>query len=226
MQTTAIRRAEGFALAADDLHREANNLLQDAHGAVFASLPVVIRDIIDRKVWKSRAKQFKNFGEYALDQSVDGLCVDSNQKLWILRCAMDVHDTHIAEWADVLAKVEEVVRVYAKEEGISIKHFDGNSLEKLAKNSHTVVGANRVTYLPSTQFSHDGHLIRLRKNDPKAFKQVVTGKVKIADILREKKAPGVRQNDVLAYLRYQWNRASNSERTEFLAWLRAEGHLP
>lgn len=56
-------------------------------------------------------------------------------------------------WADVLANVEEMVRLTAKAEGKQLGsrgEFDGNSLESLAKRGgHMSPTDGRITYLPS-----------------------------------------------------------------------------
>src|SRR5262245_13955040 len=94
-----------------DLHRAACMAIYEGNQIVFDSLPGLVRQIIEHKTWRAFNKT--SFADYALDATSNGLGVITNQRLWMLRCAMDVHGEHIKEWADVLAKVENMVRVNA-----------------------------------------------------------------------------------------------------------------
>src|SRR5262249_3851207 len=105
------RGADTARLTDDDLHRAARRGIHDGNHVVFRILPATIAQIIEHKVWRSRSRKFKDFGEYALDQTSDGLGIENNQQLWLLRCGMDVYGAHVKEWAEVLAKVDEVVKV-------------------------------------------------------------------------------------------------------------------
>lgn len=197
-----------------ELHRAAHKAIWEANHLIFESLTVLIRQIIQYETW--RVFGHKSFASYVLDNSTNGLGVNSNQRLWLLRCAMDVYGEHIAEWAGVLEAIEEMVRLEPAKS-------QPRSLELLAKGPSDPNA--KITYLPSRQSSHDGHLVRLRKADSAAYRRVITGKATLSDILREKRSKGVRQNDVLAYLRYHWNRANAVERKRFLAWLRDQREL-
>src|SRR5262245_6913683 len=93
---------------------------------------------------------------------------------------MDVHGDHIKEWADVLAKVETMVKLIPVAERGSSRSLSGNSLETLAKEcaaQHT----SRITFLPSRSTNLDGNLVRLRKNKPELFKRVVAGELSMAE---------------------------------------------
>ena len=211
-----VRRSDG------DLHKAAHKAIWEANHLVFESLTGLIAQIIENKTWRTFGHD--TFATYALDATSNGLGVNTNQRLWILRCSLDVHGEHIAEWADVLTQVEQMVRVQAAEAGNKlVGPASKRSLEMLAKDSTNV--KERITYLPSRQSAHDGHLMRLQKADSAAYRRVVTGKTSLADVLREKRDSGARQNNVLAYLRYQWNRATAAEKKQFLAWLREQGEL-
>lgn len=177
--------------------------------------------IIETKSW--RAFGHKNFADYALDHTSDGLGVNTNQRLWILRCSMDVHGGHMKEWADVLEKVEQMVRLEAKRDGDTIRSFNGQSLEELAKNvSH--VGHERITYLPSRHSHHDGHLVRLRKNKPDVFRKVVTGEMTMVEA-RRAAGMAVAKNTNVGRAQSAFRMMTKKERKEFLDWLRTEGFL-
>jgi hypothetical protein len=65
-------------------------------------------------------------------------------------------------WADVLGRVEKMVRLEAvtsKEKTGSTSKFDGNSLERLAKNG-TDQSQMKITYLPSRNKNDDGRKVR------------------------------------------------------------------
>lgn len=205
----------------ESLHRQVCMAIHKGNHIVFESLPSLIAQIIEHKTWRSY--QHKDFASYALDATSNGLGVNTNQRLWILRCSLDVHNAHMKEWAEVLAKVEEMVRVQAAEDGASIKSFGGNSLEMLAKNVDNVVHAGKITYLPSQQKALDGYLVRMRKNKPDVFRRVVAGELSMADARRAARMR-VGPTDI--------NRAKSlvrnmttKERREFIAWLKDEGHL-
>jgi hypothetical protein len=139
-----------------DLHRAACKALQVGGHEIFRALPSLLDQIIEYKIWKSR--NFKSFGEYALDQTSEGLGISNNQLLWILKCALDVDGKHIKEWASVLQEVEKCVRVHVKKMGMKIMDFHGNSLETLGKKRAD--GRAMITYLPSRSSKSDRQLVR------------------------------------------------------------------
>src|SRR5262245_42234169 len=90
-----VANAENVRYSDDDLHRAARKGLHDGNHVVFRILPATIGQIIEHKVWKTRRRPFKSFGEYALDQTSDGLGIENNQLLWLLRCSLDVDGVHV-----------------------------------------------------------------------------------------------------------------------------------
>src|SRR5262245_65459442 len=103
----------------------------------------------------------------------------------MLRCAMEVRGQHIKEWADVLAKIEQMVRLYAAEEGKALGSFDGNSLERLAKDG--VCPDTRITYLPSRQTSddgNDGHIVRFRTYRTDLVQRMISGEIMLIDAIK------------------------------------------
>jgi hypothetical protein len=202
-----------------ELHRAAIKDISVATHAAFTSLPSIVSQIIEHRTWKSYGHS--DFASYVLDETSNGLGVNSNQRLWILRCAMDVHGAHIKEWADVLERVEKMVRLEADKSGQTIRSFNSQSLEELAKNvSH--VGHDKITYLPSRHSHHDGHLIRLRKNKPDVFRQVVRGEL---SMIEARKAAGmnVTRNTNLGRAQSAFRMMTKKERREFVDWLKEEG---
>src|SRR5262245_16225320 len=108
--TSVVSISKGRVRLSDaDLHRAVCKAIHEGNHIVFESLPVLVRQIIEHKTWHTFNKA--SFADYALDATSNGLGVNTNQRLWMLRCAMDVHGEHIKEWADVLAKVEKMVRL-------------------------------------------------------------------------------------------------------------------
>jgi hypothetical protein len=173
----------------EELHRSARKYLLETGYVLFGMLPSVIGQIIEHKVWKSRGIGFKNFGEYALSHTSNGLNINNNQKLWMLRCALDVTGKHVKEWAEVLEEVEAAVKTKAVADGTPLRHFHSNSLKQLAKLAPS--RGERISYLPSENHT-DGNLLRLRKNHPDLYGRVVAGKIKLRDAMRE---AGVERRD-------------------------------
>jgi hypothetical protein len=230
MSTSLVptKNANGAAtvrLSDDDLHRAARKGLHEANHTVFGLLPATVAQIVKHKVWKTRGRQFKTFGEYALDQTSDGLGISNNQQLWLLRCSMDVHAEHIKEWADVLEEVEQAVKAYAIEEGKRIRDFTGNSLETLAKQGDGVPGGTpRITYLPSRQQHQDGDLIRLRRNKPDVFKRVVRGELSMVEARkRVGRQVGMKIPTTVVRAKSLVRNMSDAERRDFIEWMKAEG---
>jgi hypothetical protein len=206
----------------DELHRAARKHLLEIGDALFGNLPGIIGQIIGHKVWKSRPAGFKNFAEYALAQTSEGLNINNNQKLWMLRCSLDVTGKHIKEWAEVLEKVEEMVRLQIATDGSKIHDKNGNLLETLAKIG-TPASQPCITYLPSRAPGNnpDRSLVGLRKRNPDLFRQVAAGRMTLTDA---KRATG--------QVRTHLNRAQSAfrsmtmaERREFIEWLRSERHI-
>lgn len=62
----------------------------------------------------------------------------------------------------------------------SARALSGNSLETLAKEC-AIQHTQKITFLPSRSTNLDGHLVRLRKNKPDVFKQVVKGELSMIE---------------------------------------------
>lgn len=169
----------------DDLHRAACKAMHVGEHEIFRALPSVLSQIIEYDVWKSRTRQFGSFGEYALDQTSEGLAVTNNQLLWMLKCGLDTDGRHIREWASVLEEVDKCVKVQARAEGKKLRDFHGRSLQTLAKNPPLSGDANKITYLPSEGGdNHDSRLLRLRRHG-KLYGRVLSGKLSVLDAIRE-----------------------------------------
>lgn len=216
-----VRIGDGrVRLSDDELHKRACKAIWEGNHVVFESLPTLVAQIIDNKVW--RTYQHKDFASYALDATSNGLGINSNQRLWILRCSMDVHGGHMKDWAEVLAKVETMVRVQIAENGEKLQSFDGNSLEELSK-SRTTLSDQRITYLPSKQKALDGYLVRMRRDKPDVFKRVVSGELSMADARR---AARMRVGPLdLTRAKSLVRNMTTKERREFIEWLKDEGYL-
>jgi hypothetical protein len=225
--TKNARGADTVRLSDEELHRAARKGLQGATHEVFGLLPATMARVIEHKVWRSYGH--KDFASYALDTTSNGLGINNNQSLWLLRCAMDVHGEHIKEWAVVLDRVDQLVRVQAATDGMSIRLLSKEGLESLAKNVSDP-GHGKITYLPSRQSEFDGHLIRLRKNKPDVFKRVVSGELSMVNARREARAAGVSgmavdAHTTLGRAKQYFEKLTAKERREFLDWLREEGWL-
>jgi hypothetical protein len=226
--TKNTKGAETVRLSDDDLHRAARKGLHEGNHVVFRLLPATINQIIEHKVWKSRTRKFKNFGEYALDQTSDGLGIENNQLLWLLRCSLDVHGGHVKEWADVLEEVERAVKVQARAEGKKIRDFNGNSLETLGKMLTEQSTQGKITYLPSMNKNVDGQLMRLRKGSPESYRKVISGELSVREAIREagmqRKDSDINRDPVERAIMYI-NRMKKSDIARLVEWLTAEGYI-
>ncbi|KTD53741.1 hypothetical protein Lsan_4151 [Legionella santicrucis] len=202
----------------EELHAQANQYIYEFKQLILQNLPSVISQIIEREVWKKRNNPYKNFGEYALDKSSDGLGITNNEMLWLLRSAMDINTQHIAHWGDVLSMVDNCARVYAKENKISIKDLN-NDLREQDNTDPNLYQENNITYLPSRSRSVDGQLLKLKKKDPLAYENVIQGKINIKDAWV--KVPRKQQQPIEAVKNKFFN-LSKSERKSFLEWLEQE----
>lgn len=228
MMSTVVPMAGGkVRLNNDELKRRVAKAIYEGDIVLFDSLPKLVADVIEHKAWESF--DHDNFADFALDHTSHGLGVNTNQRLWILRCAMDVHGRHIREWADVLAKVEEMVKLTIKQEGGTVRALDGNSLEDLAKTVDNVVhGDQKITYLPSRQKATDGALLRLRKNHPDRFQQVIRGETTARKAMTEaRKAAGIKNGNESNLVRAKSaiSKLTDEEREALIEWLRSEGFV-
>ncbi|MDR3501179.1 MAG: hypothetical protein P4L79_01175 [Legionella sp.] len=204
-------------LSDEELHTQANQYIGEFNQLISQSLPSVISQIIEREVWTKRTKPYENFGEYALDKSSDGLGITNNEMLWLLRSAMDVN-THVAHWGDVLTRVDNSVRTYAKENKISIKDLK-NDLREHDNTNPDLYQENSITYLPSHSRSVDGQLLKLMKKDPDAYEDVIQGKININETYT--KAPR-KQYQPIETIKNKFSNLSQSDREAFLEWLEQE----
>ncbi|WP_392537967.1 hypothetical protein [Legionella sp. 227] len=213
-----ISNEEKPTLSDEALHAQANQYIDEFKQLIFQCLPSVISQIIEREVWKKRNNPYKNFGEYALEKSSDGLGITNNEMLWLLRAAMDVNRQHVAHWGDVLSMVDNNVRVYAKENKISIKDLNHDLREQDSTNP-SLPQENNITYLPSHSRSIDGQLMKLKKKDPIAYENVMQGKMKINEAWI--KVPR-KQQQPIETIKNKFFNLSQSDREAFLEWLEQE----
>lgn len=202
----------------DELHAYARQYINESNQLIFHKLPDVLAQIIERDVWLKRPQAYKNFGEYALNQSDDGLAIANNDMLWLLKSAIKTKSQYAAQWGDVLVEVETNVRTYAKEKNIPIKELKGNLAEQ-ELNHPELVEENVITYLPSRSNSSDGQLLKLKKNDPKAYTEVVQGKINLKQAL-----PQTPRKKVLPIesVKNKFTSLSQADRDAFLAWIHQE----
>lgn len=220
-----VRIGDGRVRLSDsELHSRVCKAIWESNHIVFESLPSLIAQVIENKIW--RGCQHKDFASYALDATSNGLGVNTNQRLWILRCAMDVHGEHIKEWADVTERIEGMVRLQAKTDGLKVRDFHGNSLELLAKKSPLAGTNDKITYLPSQSGGGglDSDLSRLRRRDAGLYKSVLSRKVRLQEALEgarmQRRVPSaVERGQSLV------RNMTAKERREFIAWMREEGFL-
>lgn len=203
----------------DELHLQAHKYLWESYHLVFQTLPSIMAQIIEQGIWERRSSAYRNFGEYALHQSPDGLRVSNNNMLWLLKLAMDAEGKHAPEWGDVLNEVDGSVRTYAKENKVAMK--DLSRTLNGAEVNHTEPGLEEaITYLPSRSKSNDGQLLKLRSQDQETYKEVVSGKIKLKEAL-----PSTPRKQVVPIesVKNKFNNLSLADRLEFLAWVEQQG---
>lgn len=211
-----------------ELHKQTCKAIWEGNHVVFESLPSLIAHIIEHKTW--RTFQHKGFASYALDATSNGLGVNTNPRLWILKCSMDFNGKHIREWTDVLDAVEEMVRIQAAERGDSIRSFNGQSLEMLAKNVRDSAHDDKITYLPSRSGAgHDRYVLSLRKK-PDVFRRLVRGELSMSEARRKARDAGVEglkvdTHTTLGRAKQYVEKMTSKERREFIKWLKDEGYL-
>lgn len=211
--------SELLNLSAEEIHNQANKYIAESNQLLFKTLPTIIAQIIEHNVWNKRNNPYKNFGEYALNQSSDGLGIMNNEMLWLLKSAMNVKVEHASEWGDVLGEVESSVRTYAKEKKIPIKELGGYLAEQENNNLELDL-ENTITYLPSRSRSEDGQLLKLKNKDPQAYENVVKGKMKLQEALP--KTPRKPVQPPIESVKNKFNSLSKSDREAFMAWLEQE----
>lgn len=131
---------------------------------------------------------------------------------------MDINTQHVAHWGDVLSMVDNCVRVYAKENKISIKNLN-NDLREQDNTNPNLYQENTITYLPSRSRSVDGQLLKLKKKDPLAYENVIQGKININDAWV--KVPR-KQQQPIETIKNKFFNLSKSDREAFLEWLEQE----
>ena len=200
----------------DELHTQAIHYISQSNQLIFRDLPAIITQIIQQESWKTRMNTFQSFGEYALNQSPEGLGVTNNEMLGLLKSAMKTQ--HAGHWAQVLSDVDIHVRKYAKEKNIPIKELSGN-LADYDRMPSDNLAEDVITYLPSRSSSDDGRLLKLKKKDPEAYDNVIQNKIKLKEAWpqtpRKKLQP-------IESVKNKYFSLSKSEREEFLAWIEQE----
>lgn len=199
----------------EELNNRASYLITNIHQYTFSNLPSILDRIITENVWAKLPTPFKNFGEYVLNQGVDGLCIDSNEKLWLLRCALDFESKHIVEWKDVLVSVEEVTKLIPVEQRARI------SLEKLA---NTPEYQNKITYHPTQVSGKDNSILELNKKKKLYLSKIAKGTITKSESLAK---IGITNKKKIAYNQTMsgFKRLAKQQKVEFINWLRREHYL-
>lgn len=198
----------------EQLHAQARKCIAQFNQLITDELPSVLSKIIKQQVWQKRPASHQNFGDYALDNSLDGLAVSNNEMLWALGRTVNTEASHVSHWGDVLTAVEKNVRVYAKKNKIAVKDLNKELYQKTDIHQE-----DAITYIPSRSKSLDGQLLKLKIKDPEAYENVIHGKVDIKDTLD--KAPRKRL-DPIDSMKTKFANLSKADRLAFLEWLEHE----
>lgn len=200
----------------EKLNNRASKLITQLHQYTFSNLPAILDKIIKDKSWSKLPTEFNNFGEYALNQGVDGLGVDSNEKLWLLRCALDFDDKHIQEWKDVLEMVSQMIKAIPIAERGKI----GNSIS-LKKLANVGDIKNKITYHPSSSQGQDRDILALGKKPGNYLNKIAQGKLTRKQALIK---TGLLKEDKISYnkAKSSFNLLDKEQKLEFIDWLKTE----
>lgn len=214
----SIASSDRPALSDTDLHVQANQFIHQSNELIFQKLPAIMSQIIANEIWTKQSSAYKNFGEYALSPSPDGLGIKNNDMLWLLKSAMNANTRHSAEWADVLDEVDSSVRSYARKQNIPVKELQRSLTDEEEPNPE-LSQEDVITYLPSRSKSNDGQLLKLKKKDPEAYEHVIQGKMPLKEAL-----PRTPKKLVLPIesVKNKFTSLSKSDREAFLAWIEQE----
>ncbi len=214
-----MQETETFSdMTDDELHTRASQYISESNQLLFKQLPAVIARIIEQDVWKKRNNPYKNFGEYALNQSPDGLGITNNDLLWLLRSAMNINSQHASHWGDVLGEVDVSARMYAKEKKIPIKDLHKDLSEQEPVNPE-YAEEEAITYLPSRSRSLDGMLMKLKIKDPQAYQNVIQGKVPLKEAVPQNQRKKLQP---IESVKNKFSSLSKTDREAFLAWIEQE----
>lgn len=200
-----------------ELNNRAAQLITQLHQYTFNNLPAILDRIITEKLWSKLPTKFNNFGEYVLSQSVDGLAIDSNEKLWLLRCAIDANKKHIEEWKDVLLVLEDMTRAQPKQLPLSQSAV---SLEKLAKSPEF---GNKITYRPSRSKGADRGILQLNTKSNDYLNRIANGELNRGAALRE--AGFCDPNKDFYRAKSAINKLSNQDRDRVIEWMTESGYI-
>lgn len=200
-----------------ELNNRASQLITQLHQYTFSNLPTILDRIITTKAWSELPTKFNNFGEYALSQSVDGLAIDSNEKLWLLRCAIDANKKHIEEWKDVLLGLEYMTKAQPKQLPLNQSAI---SLEKLAKSPEL---GSKITYHPSRSKGADKGILQLNTKGDNYLNKIANGELKRGVALRE--AGFTDPNKDFYRAKSAINRLNNKDRKRIIEWMSENGHI-
>jgi hypothetical protein len=196
------------------LHRQTRQAVVAADRAAF-NLAGLINRVLHRQLWTRFG--FRDFPSYAL-ASGNGLGINTNSRLWLLKCSLDIAGRDIKIWAEVLLKVDELVRVDLRKKHIPVSALRGNSLRSLATRND--FADEKICYLPSGQSgggAGDGNLVRLKKSRPDLWNRVVGGEMTLPAARRE--AGFIRKKSALEEIKKWLPRLTTAERNELRAML-------
>ncbi|MEM8971978.1 MAG: hypothetical protein AAGD43_07955 [Pseudomonadota bacterium] len=192
---------EQVSASGDTLVRFVQQALNFGEHQLFEQMPKALDQIIAHKLWRGREKKFKSFGEFALSPPPSGLGIHNDRTLALLKAAMDHRGEHVEEWSDVLVAVDAAIKIR------QIEHDPMNG------NDH---------FRPPSKRSVDGTLLMLRKDraNTTTFKRIKSGQATVTEIARER---GVDiQGALTKYLKPGWRAAGESERRQFIEWLKSD----
>lgn len=206
-------------LSPQELNKQASQLIIQLHRYTFSNLPAILDRIIIIKAWSKLPTKFNNFGEYALSQSVDGLAIDSNEKLWFLKNAIDYDKRHICEWRDVLTSIEKCTKAIPVSKRGRIANYV--SLKKLA-NTEDI--KHKITYHPSRASGRDKEILALGNRQGNYLNKIAQGKLTHKQALIN---TGLLKESKISYnkAKSSFNLLDKNQKLDFIDWLKSEQYI-
>lgn len=169
-----------YIRSAQELHNYLSDCFMRTEQELFRSGVSLMRQAIDRKIWRDMGH--KTFSDWVLCLDTTGLAVHSNERLWMLRCTLDVDRAHADVWGELLDKVDVIAKKNIKDAGGTRRSYENKSLQSLANDG---TDFRTISWVPSRSNTADTQLLKLHRKDPKSLKQIASGKKTLLEVRRE-----------------------------------------
>lgn len=226
-----------YVTSAKELHDALCDRFMRVEQDLFRGNIDLMRQAIERKIWRDMGH--KTFSDWVLCLDTTGLAVHSNERLWMLRCTLDVDGAHAEVWAELLDRVDAIAKKTLKDAGRTQRDYNSKSLENIAKDD----GSSPImSWVPSWGGgqSSDTHLLKLHRKDPKSLKQIASGKKTLLEVRRElgdridnatrpQKAQSalrlMERDEQVKVIMWAVSEMDKRDRAKLIAWMKAENFI-